>query len=1416
MQIEIMKMVKAFKIIFILLIFSFLMACTETTEQPDGDADSDSTENEVDGDDTDGDDTDGDDVDGDDVDGDDTDGDDVDGDDTDGDDTDGDDTDGDDVDGDDVDGDDTDGDDTDGDDTDGDDTDGDDTDGDDADGDEEIEAEQEEEIVSTGSVSGKALLSNIDDSSGVDVLLLLGNTIIRQTTTDASGNYEFSDVNPDSYTITASWGDFTLEHIVTTEVDVLASQVSIADDLNLTATGNLQGTAILEGAATGNLGIQLYLAGHSSLAMTNDEGSYLMSNVPAGLYQLCTNIIGYDSECLDNIEVLAGQTVIVTGFDLEESDDPNTQYASLEGRATLVGEEDHSGITVSLAGTDISTTTDADGNYLLENIPQGEYDIVYGGPAGMGFEDDLTIYDYKFFAGMHDNALPDYLLNYGRNLLEPLNDIIKNRYFNQDLQLALFLVNDELISFDKVSGEITNIADNVRYFVVSPDWTQLAYVDNDHDLYSIPISGGTEVLLTEDLYVEILPKISPDASWVVYANHEEYLYSIPMEGGTAVKLGSVNKYSEDENGFLINPASTHVLNKSDANYLYTTPIEGGESVQLASNTQSYVISPDLTRVVVKTSTGNLYSIPIEGGITTLIASSVKYFQISPDSSKVVYSDSSDYFRHVPLAGGTTSDIGQLYSSNFQISPDSSKVVQLYSGEIHLLDIEDGSIATYGADAEGYKITGDSAYILYWKSGSLYSIPIASGAAVLLIEQIYINTITPYLISPDSSRVVYITDSNELYSIRTAGGTAKLIGTDVVKDEYKISNNSKQIVYTTNSQFVYRTDIYGKNSRNLAYIGDMSRSDYHLHFPAFDDFSSIFYLNFIQTKTFYYTVLSYRLNLAEFEDDPNLEHASLEGCAKLLGEEDHSGITVSLAGTDISTTTDADGNYLLENIPPGEYDIVFSGPEGLGFEDKLTIHDYEFFAGTHDDLLPEYVLNYGRNLLEIEQSAIVNQAFNQDLQIALLTVDIGKLYKFDKASGELTYICDGVGEMIVSPDWTQLIYWNSEHDLYSIPVDGGEKVLLAENIFVEKPPKFSPDSSRVVYAKYSGSVYSIPIEGGIETEVGEIKAYSLGEDDFLITPDSARVISISLSNELIPYTYDIYSTPIEGGTSVLLASDAMLFQFTPDFSTVVYLSTTGNLYTTPTDEDLAELLATEVNSFQISADATKVVYKSFMNSLHHIPIEGGAISDLGQISNGHFEINPDLTKVIQIDEWGVSLDIKVFTIEDGTTASYGENVRYYKVSPDWNSIICASGSDLILIPLAGGDAVPLCEDFNHFEITKDSSRVVCSNQSFELYSFPTNGDPASLISSDVLFDDFRVSNDSQQIVYVSNSKFLYRTGIDGDNPRIISSLVLGGIKPERISFPAFNDYSNIFYLNRVSTNTGSYAARTYRFNMAEFD
>jgi len=159
----------------------------------------------------------------------------------------------------------------------------------------------------TGSISGRAFFSDSTNHEGITITL--GRTdglrsvaaldqarsiasgagatgrsvLVARTQTAADGSYTFTNIPPGIYTIYASSPHSRERAVAINNVVVTSAGGTItASDLNLTPVGYISGRIKLDGNESGNAGFLVAVAGTSWMAVTADDGSFVISDVPAG------------------------------------------------------------------------------------------------------------------------------------------------------------------------------------------------------------------------------------------------------------------------------------------------------------------------------------------------------------------------------------------------------------------------------------------------------------------------------------------------------------------------------------------------------------------------------------------------------------------------------------------------------------------------------------------------------------------------------------------------------------------------------------------------------------------------------------------------------------------------------------------------------------------------------------------------------------------------------------------------------------------------------------------------------------------------------------------------------------------------------------------------------------------------------
>ena len=108
---------------------------------------------------------------------------------------------------------------------------------------------------------------------------------------------------------------------------------------------------------------------------TLSDGTYTLSNLNPGSYDLTASISDYQSQTKTGISVTSGGTTSGINFSLTQN--PSQTYGSLTGVVTDASFKIYPGITVTatLGRTKYSTTTNSAGVYTFTNLPTGNYTI---------------------------------------------------------------------------------------------------------------------------------------------------------------------------------------------------------------------------------------------------------------------------------------------------------------------------------------------------------------------------------------------------------------------------------------------------------------------------------------------------------------------------------------------------------------------------------------------------------------------------------------------------------------------------------------------------------------------------------------------------------------------------------------------------------------------------------------------------------------------------------------------------------------------------------------------------------------------------------------------------------------------------------------------------------------------------------
>jgi Tol biopolymer transport system component len=300
--------------------------------------------------------------------------------------------------------------------------------------------------------------------------------------------------------------------------------------------------------------------------------------------------------------------------------------------------------------------------------------------------------------------------------------------------------------------------------------------------------------------------------------------------------------------------------------------------------------------------------------------------------------------------------------------------------------------------------------------------------------------------------------------------------------------------------------------------------------------------------------------------------------------------------------------------------------------------------------------------------------------------------------------------LISPDSSTVVYLADQDtldwfDLYGVPIDGGPAVSLTSGTAASIDNfVISPDSSRVIYANGVSSgvdLFSVPVGGGERVRLNQAGLLQNG-DDYRISPVGPTVVF--RSDEEVPGDFELYRTPVGGGTPVKVngplvpGSDVLEFHLSPDGATVFYYARDelggDGTYRVPL---LGGAPVTVLDSWPIfSPGASWLVFSDSSGNLYSKHVDSQFPVGLSSTSPQFWEdlsISPDSSTVVYLlDDVLRSVPIGGGTLVrlDGPMPE-GFYLRSFEISPDSSSVVyTASGEGRWLygVPIRGGPAVRL--------------------------------------------------------------------------------------------------------------------------------
>lgn len=231
---------------------------------------------------------------------------------------------------------------------------------------------------STGTVTGTVTLESAAQFDDIDIIIYSYDDSATSYTsvTDSEGHFAVYGVAPGIYRIQATKKGFTVVNSDPFTISAGTTVTSPSIKLSISRRA-LYGTITLEGR-TDYTGVRITATKTTDTteiysALSNKDGFYALSGMTPGEYILSFSYEGYRSYTSSSVSLNNNSSIDMEEIELVKA------TGKISGIVNLENCTNHSGVTVSIVGTDYTTVTEQNGSYEF-TVPVGNY------PGGVRFE----------------------------------------------------------------------------------------------------------------------------------------------------------------------------------------------------------------------------------------------------------------------------------------------------------------------------------------------------------------------------------------------------------------------------------------------------------------------------------------------------------------------------------------------------------------------------------------------------------------------------------------------------------------------------------------------------------------------------------------------------------------------------------------------------------------------------------------------------------------------------------------------------------------------------------------------------------------------------------------------------------------------------------------------------------------------
>ncbi|MFZ5468909.1 MAG: carboxypeptidase regulatory-like domain-containing protein [Myxococcota bacterium] len=356
----------------------------------------------------------------------------------------------------------------------------------------------------SGKLTGRVTVIGGDASLAV---VTLSGVVTRATPVASDGSYTFEGL-PDGVYLVEAAAPSTAEGRGFARGEVLLGKGEVPE-MSLTGVGKVSGRVL---SPTGAAGAEVFVSGREARQRVGEEGAFLLERVPAGTQTLVAARDGYEPSYAQ-VNVPYGATVenqILTLSEVAHG------AGKISGKAFFFNKTDHSGITVTAEGTQLSAQTDASGSYTLTGAPLGYVTLVF---SAEGYQPEKQ--ENVFSAAGGQLRPNDVRLYLGARRFEGYVDswvltpdhkaLLFTAIGNYDGDYFLYLLRLDDASTPR---QLMRVGPSYSSFSVSiqSDYAKLAFrlTNNAEELYAVDLVGGALHLLTTKMSTVVAPVLVAD------------------------------------------------------------------------------------------------------------------------------------------------------------------------------------------------------------------------------------------------------------------------------------------------------------------------------------------------------------------------------------------------------------------------------------------------------------------------------------------------------------------------------------------------------------------------------------------------------------------------------------------------------------------------------------------------------------------------------------------------------------------------------------------------------------------------------------------------------------------------------------------------------------------------------------------